>query len=97
MGTIASDVQTAGSKDPSGDKAPPGTWSWLKLWTGYVVTVLPYVSALLVLIPGISVAVKAGILCVFGAFVLTIRVLHEKAGVEVESGPAKQKRPGDGR
>ena len=88
--------QTA-SKARSGDKAPPGTWSWLKLWTGYVVTVLPYVSSLLVLIPGISLAVKAGILCLFGVFVLTVRVLHEKAGVEVESASAKSKRPGDGR
>jgi hypothetical protein len=90
-------VQRAASNRRSGDKAPPGSWSWLKLWTGYVVTVLPYVSALLVLVPGLSVLVKAGILCVFGAFVLTVRVLHEKAGVEVTGRQEKQKRPGDGR
>jgi len=87
-------VQTARSERSDG-KAQPGTWSWLKVWTGYTVTILPYVSALLVLIPNLSVAVKAAILCAFGAFVLTVRVLHEKAGVEVTSGPEKRKRPGE--
>lgn len=87
-------MQGATSKRSSG-KAAPGTWSWLKLWTGYIVTVLPYVSALLVLIPTLSVPVKAAILCAFGAFVVTVRVLHEKAGVEVTSTPESRKRPGD--
>lgn len=88
-------MQTARSERSDG-KAPPGTWSWLKLWTGYIVTILPYVSALLVLIPSLSVAVKAAILCAFAVFVLSVRVLHEKAGVEVTSGPEKHKRPGEG-
>ncbi len=87
-------MQRATSERSSG-KAPPGTWSWLKLWTGYIVTVLPYVSALLVLIPTLSLPVKVAILCAFGAFVVTVRVLHEKAGVEVTSTPEKQKRPSD--
>lgn len=96
MGITTSVLQQAASRQRSGDKAPPGTWSWLKLWSGYVVTVLPYVSALLVLIPGLSIAVKAGILVAFGIFVVTVRVLHEKAGVEVTGSDEKHKRPGDG-
>jgi hypothetical protein len=28
------------SARPRGDEADPGTWRWLKEWTGYVVTVL---------------------------------------------------------
>ena len=88
--------RTATARD-SGADVQPGTWSWLKEWTGYIVTVLPYVSALLVLIPGLSVPVKAGILAVFAVFVLVIRVLHEKAGVEITGEPQKHKHPGDGR
>lgn len=71
------------------DAAKPGTWSWLKEWTGYVVTVLPYVSSGLVLIPNLSLTVKAIILLVFAIFVLAVRVLHEKAGIEV-TGPTQR-------
>jgi hypothetical protein len=80
-----------------GGKAEPGTWSWLKIWSGYVVTVLPYVSAALVLVPGIAVGYKFAILLIFAIFVVAVRVVHEKAGVEVTSAPEKEKRPGDGR
>jgi hypothetical protein len=79
----------------TGDEAPPGTWSWLKEWTGYVVTVLPYVSSGLVLIPSLSLLTKAIILIIFGSFVLTVRVLHEKAGIEITTEHEKKKRPGD--
>jgi hypothetical protein len=79
------------SKDPA--KASPGTWSWIKEWSGYVVTVLPYVSAGLVLIPGLAVWAKAVILFIFAAIVLYIRVWHEKAGVEVTAKDQRQKRP----
>ena len=72
--------------------AAPGTWSWLKEWTGYVVTVLPYLSSGLVLIPNLSLTIKAVILCLFGAFVLAVRVLHEKAGIEVTGRAQKRKR-----
>lgn len=84
------------SASHSEGKAPPGTWSWVKEWTGFIVTVLPYVSSMLVLVPGLNLTIKLIILFLFGAFVLSVRVLHEKAGVEVTSGPEKQKRPGDG-
>lgn len=73
--------------------ARPGTWSWWKEWTGYLVTVLPYVSAGIVLIPSLSVLVKAGILAVFAATVLAIRVIHEKAGIEVEGRSQRAKKP----
>lgn len=88
------------SKRPraTGDSnAQPGTWSWVKVWSGYVVTVLPYVSAALVLVPGLSIGVKFAILALFGIFVVAVRIVHEKAGVEVTGMPQRQKRPGDGR
>lgn len=71
----------------------PGTWSWFKEYTGYAVTILPYVSAGLVLIQGLSVWIKAAILFVFAVVVLMIRVLHEKAGIEVTDERKRQKRP----
>jgi hypothetical protein len=77
------------TKDP--DEPKPGTWSWLKEYTGYVVTVLPYVSAGLVLIPGLNVWVKGAILFVFAVVVLYVRVWHEKAGIEV-TGPRERKK-----
>ena len=77
------------------DQARPWTWSWLKQWSGYVVTVLPYISAMLVLLPHLAVAIKFAILAVFAALVLTIRVLHEKAGIEVTSPEEKRKHPID--
>ncbi len=74
-------------------EAEPGTWSWLKEYTGYAVTILPYVSAGLVLIAGLSVWIKAAILFFFAVAVLCIRVLHEKAGIEVTSEPDRHKKP----
>jgi hypothetical protein len=74
-------------------EASPGTWSWLKEYTGYTVTILPYVSAGLVLIPGLNVWIKAAILFVFAVAVLFIRILHEKAGIEVTGEPERQKKP----
>jgi hypothetical protein len=74
-------------------EAPPGSWSWLKEYTGYAVTILPYVSAGLVLIQGLNVWIKAAILFVFAVTVLLIRVLHEKAGIEVTSDSKRQKKP----
>lgn len=74
-------------------EAPPGSWSWLKEYTGYAVTILPYVSAGLVLIAGLSVWIKAAILFVFVVVVLMIRVLHEKAGIEVTGPRERQKKP----
>lgn len=71
----------------------PGTWSWWKEWTGYLVTVLPYVSAGIVLIPSLSVYVKGAVLFVFTIAVLAIRVVHEKAGIEVTGEPQRKKRP----
>lgn len=76
-------------KDP--DEPQPGTWSWIKEYTGYVVTVLPYVSAGLVLIPGIHVWVKGAILFVFAVLVLYVRLWHEKAGIEV-TGPKQREK-----
>ena len=70
-----------------------GTWSWLKEYTGYIVTVLPYVSAGLVLIPQLSVTTKAVIIGFFACLVLYVRIWHEKAGIAVEDKHAKQKRP----
>lgn len=61
----------------------PGTWSWVKEYTGYIVTILPYVSAGLVLIPSLSIWIKAAILLVFAILVLYVRIWHEKAGIEV--------------
>jgi hypothetical protein len=74
------------------DQPPPGTWAWLKEYTGYVVTVLPYVSAGLVLIPGLNIWVKAGILCVFAVLVLYVRIWHEKAAIEVTDSRQRQKK-----
>ena len=74
-------------------EAPPGSWSWLKEYSGYAVTILPYVSAGLVLIQGLSVWIKAAILFVFAVVVLLVRVLHEKAGIEVTDEPKRQKKP----
>ena len=73
-------------------EAQPGTWSWLKEYTGYAVTILPYVSAGIVLIPRLDVWVKAAILFVFAAIVLVIRVLHEKAGIEVTGDSQRKKK-----
>ena len=87
-------MQHANARPRPADQAAPGTWSWLKEWTGYVVTILPYLSAGLVLIPGLHVLAKAAILVAFAAFVLAVRVLHEKAGIEVEGSKQKRKRPG---
>jgi hypothetical protein len=72
---------------------PPGSWSWLKEYTGYTVTILPYISAGLVLIQGISVWIKGAILFIFAVVVLLVRILHEKAGIEVTDGSKRQKRP----
>lgn len=74
-------------------ESPPGSWSWLKEYTGYTVTILPYLSAGLVLIPHLSVWIKAAILFIFAVVVLLIRVLHEKAGIEVTGEAERQKRP----
>lgn len=74
-------------------EAPRGSWSWLKEYTGYAVTILPYVSAGLVLIGGLSVWIKAAILFVFAVTVLFIRILHEKAGLEVTDHTKRQKKP----
>jgi hypothetical protein len=74
-------------------EAEPGTWSWLKEYTGYTVTVLPYISAGLVLIEGLSVWIKGAILFVFAVIVLLVRILHEKAGIEVTGEPERQKKP----
>ncbi|HEY1977577.1 MAG TPA: hypothetical protein VGG89_13565 [Candidatus Baltobacteraceae bacterium] len=74
-------------------EAPPGSWSWFKEYTGYLVTILPYVSAGLVLIPRLNVWIKAAILFFFAVVVLLIRVLHEKAGIEVTAGAERQKKP----
>lgn len=71
----------------------PGTWSWWKEWTGYLVTVLPYVSAGIVLIPSLSVWTKGGILLFFAVLVIGIRVVHEKAGIEITGKPQRKKKP----
>ncbi len=73
-------------------EAQPGTWSWLKEYTGYAVTILPYVSAGIVLIPQLSVWIKGAILFVFAATVLAIRVLHEKAGIELTNDNMREKK-----
>ena len=86
-------MQTAAKRPLKRDQAPAGSWSWLKEWTGYLTTVLPYVSAGMLLVPGIPVAAKAGILLFFAIFVLAIRVVHEKAGIEVTSNDERMKRP----
>lgn len=91
------DDRTKGAPPPPGGRAPVGTWSWLKVWTGYVVTVLPYISAALVLVPGLGTPYKFAILAVFGVFVVAVRVVHEKAGVEVTGPQLRTKRPGDDR
>jgi hypothetical protein len=85
------------ARPAGGSDAEPGTWSWLKVWSGYVVTVLPYVSAALVLIPGLVVGLKFAILLLFAIFVVAVRIIHEKAGVEVTGMPQKRKRPGNDR
>lgn len=74
-------------------EASPGSWSWLKEYSGYAVTILPYVSAGLVLITGLNVWVKAAILFVFAVTVLMIRVVHEKAGIELTGSEERQKKP----
>jgi hypothetical protein len=74
-------------------EAEPGTWSWLKEYTGYAVTILPYVSAGLVLIPNLSVWIKAAILFIFAVVVLFVRVLHEKAGIEITGDSERHKKP----
>jgi hypothetical protein len=74
-------------------EAPTGSWSWLKEYTGYTVTILPYVSAGIVLIPQLNVWVKGAILFVFAAVVLAVRVLHEKAGIEVTGDDKRNKKP----
>lgn len=85
--------QSASGKRPlSADQPAPGTWSWLKEYTGYVVTVLPYVSAGLVLIPGLNIWAKGGILFVFVVLVLYVRIWHEIAGIEVTDGQKRQKK-----
>jgi hypothetical protein len=80
-------------RDNKESRVEPGSWSWLKQWSGYVVTVLPYVSAGLVLIPGISVWIKAAILFVFAVIVTAVRIVHEKAGIEVTGEPQRKKTP----
>lgn len=82
----------AGKQTRPESEAPPGSWSWVKEWTGYIVTVLPYVSAGLVLMPWLSITVKAIILFAFAVLVLTVRILHEKAGIEVTSPDMKEKK-----
>lgn len=72
--------------------AAPGTWSWLKEYTGYTVTILPYVSAGIVLIPQLGIWVKGAILFVFAVVVLAVRVLHEKAGIEVTGDSERKKK-----
>jgi hypothetical protein len=74
------------------DQPAPGTWAWLKEYTGYVVTILPYVSAGLVLLPGLGIWIKAAILFVFAALVLYVRIWHEKAGIEVTGGEKRRKK-----
>jgi hypothetical protein len=81
------------SRLKTGD-ATPGTWSWLKEWSGYIVTVLPYLSSMLVLVPGLSLGIKVAILVTFTLFVLTVRVLHEKASLETTGSAQRHKRPG---
>jgi hypothetical protein len=87
-------TRSASREHKAGDvpEPAPGTWSWVKEYTGYVVTVLPYVSAGLVLIPGLNIWVKAGILFVFAVLVLYVRVWHEKAGIEVTDGNKRRKK-----
>lgn len=79
-----------------GDRAPEGSWSWFKEWTGYLVTVLPYVSSGIVLIPRLPLMTKGAILLGFAILVLAIRVVHEKAGLEVTDSREKEKKPGAG-
>ena len=74
-------------------EAAPGTWSWLKEYTGYAVTILPYISAGIVLIPQLNVWIKAAILFVFVVVVVAVRVLHEKAGIEVTGVSERKKKP----
>lgn len=69
------------------------TWSWLKQWTGYLVTVLPFAAAGLVLIPQLGIWVKAAILGFFTVLVLAIRVVHEKSGIEITGEDKRDKRP----
>ena len=87
---MASEVRKKASELST--EARPGTWSWLKEYTGYTVTILPYVSAGIVLLPQLSIWIKAAILFVFAAAVLAIRVLHEKAGIEVTGGSERKKK-----
>lgn len=87
-------MDAAAAKDElEATHAQPGTWSWWKEWTGYLVTVLPYVSAGIVLIPSLSVWTKGGILLFFTVLVVAIRVVHEKAGIKVTGAPQRKKKP----
>ncbi|HET7815228.1 MAG TPA: hypothetical protein VFL13_12760 [Candidatus Baltobacteraceae bacterium] len=81
-------------KQQKGDEAPEGSWSWFKEWTGYLVTLLPYVSSGIVLLPKLSIVTKGAILLFFAILVLAIRVVHEKAGLEVTDESEKEKKPG---
>ena len=86
-------TRTIQTEEKQPTEPQPGTWSWIKEYTGYTVTVLPYVSAGLVLIPSLDIWIKAGILFAFTCLVLYIRIWHEKAGVAVTDGSEKRKRP----
>lgn len=76
----------------SRDQPEPGTWSWVKEYTGYIVTILPYVSAGLVLIPSLNIWIKAGILFLFAVLVLYVRIWHELAGIEVTDKSERRKK-----
>ena len=95
LGIYHANMQHAADKRSTvkGDQAVPGSWSWFKEWTGYVVTILPYVSSGIVLLPGLSLVTKGAILLFFAILVLAIRVVHEKAGLEVTDVKEKKKRP----
>lgn len=85
-------VSAGGKHLGRSDEPEPGTWSWVKEYTGYVVTILPYVSAGLVLIPSLNVWIKGGILFVFAILVLYVRIWHEKAGIEVTDSNKRRKK-----
>ena len=90
--SMATDARQKSRRRLSEDQPEPWTWAWLKEYTGYVVTVLPYVSAGLVLMPSLSIWVKAGILFLFTVVVLYVRIWHEKAGIEVTDSRQKSKK-----
>lgn len=89
---MASDAARKSRRRLDRDQPEPWTWAWLKEYTGYVVTVLPYVSAGLVLMPSIRIWVKAAILFIFAVIVLYVRIWHEKAGIEITDSQEKQKK-----